>query len=415
MTLRRTATLIVIALLAALWVAVGSSGHSREDGRVTLTLSAISSTALTELVEEYSRVAPDVHIKVSAAPIDTYQTVLRTRLASGNAPDLFTVWPGNGNSMSVAQVAPLGTLADLSGTAWARSLPAATRRLLGAGGKVQMWTPGSNVIGAHYNKAVFARAGVTVPRTWSELLAACDAFRRAGFVPIAVGNQTPWVAQLIDYALAPTYAYPGGLDLDRELRSGRTTFGETGWRETLNRYVELSRHGCFQPNPNGTSLERVEAMVADGKAAMTVLVASSRASLEAANPEAEFGLFPFPAADRAEELRIPAGLSSGLAINAHSKHVAEARRFVAFLARPENARRFNAEASIIALDGTPGVGFLEPFLEFFHERRTVTFPDQLWPNADTQREHIAVAQDLLAQRESVDGGLRRLDRAYALR
>src|SRR5688500_13100779 len=127
-----------------------------------------------------------------------------------------------------------------------------------------MWTPGSNVIGALYNKAAFKRAGVAIPRTWSELVAACDRFRRSGIAPIAVGNQTPWVAQLINYALAPTHAYANQPDLDRELRAGRTTFTRSGWREAFTRYVELSRRGCFQADPNGTSLERAEAMVARG-------------------------------------------------------------------------------------------------------------------------------------------------------
>ena len=57
--------------------------------------------------------------------------------------------------------------------------------------------------------------------------------------------------------------------------------------------------------------------------------------------------------------------------------------------------------------------YLEPFLPYFKTRRTVPFMDQLWPNADTQQAHFAAAQDLLAGRETVDGALERLDRAYA--
>ena len=417
MTRRRTLAGIVfaIAALVVLWVVSSSTGRRHDDARVTLTLSAIRSTALSELVREYRKVAPDVRIVISTTPIDAYQTVLRTRLASGNAPDLFTVWPGNGNSMSVAQIAPLDALADLSDMPWARSLPPGAKGLLGSRGRVYMWSPGSTVLGALYNKAVFRRVGVPVPRTWGELIAVCDRFRRAGVTPIALANQTPWVAQLIDYALAPTHAYARQPRLDDDLRAGRTTFARSGWREALTRYLELSRHGCFQPDPNGTSLERVERMIASGDAAMTVLVGSALSIVGAANPGAEFGMFPFPAADRAEDLWVPAGIASGLAVNVHSPRATEALRFLEFLARPENVRRFNAEATNLALDGSGGARALDPFLPFFRTGRTVPFPDQMWPNADTQREHIAVAQDLLAGRETVDGGLRRLDRAYALR
>ncbi|MBE2320724.1 extracellular solute-binding protein [Solirubrobacter sp. CPCC 204708] len=405
----------VVGVMVALWVALGQSSGAHERGTVTLTVGVTRSTALAGLAEEYRRVAPHVRIRITTTPIDAYQTVMRTRLASGRAPDLLTIWPGNGNSMSAAQIAPLGVLADLSDTAYGRSVPAAARPLLGTDGRVRLWTPGSNVVGALYNRAVFRRAGVTVPRTWGELLAACDRLRQAGVAPIAVGNQTPWVAQLIDYALAPTHAYARDPHLDRELRAGRTTFARSGWREALTRYVELSRRGCYQADPNGTSLERAEAMVARGEAAMTVLVGPAHTSLHALNPEGEFGIFPFPAADRAEDLRVAAGIASGLGVNARSPRLPEALRFVEFLARPENTRRFNAEAQNLALDGSSGAAFLEPFVPYVRAGRTVPFPDQLWPNADTQREHIAVAQDLLAGRETIDGGLRRMDRAYALR
>jgi raffinose/stachyose/melibiose transport system substrate-binding protein len=127
-------------------------------------------------------------------------------------------------------------------------------------------------------------------------------------------------------------------------------------------------------------------------------------------------MFPFPAADRPQDLWIPAGLTAGFAVNARSPRAAAARRFLDFLARPENTLRFNREAFNIPLDPSQGsAGFLAGFLPYYRAGRTVPFPDQLWPNADTQREHIAVAQDLLAGRVTIDAALTRLDRAFALR
>jgi raffinose/stachyose/melibiose transport system substrate-binding protein len=108
----------------------------------------------------------------------------------------------------------------------------------------------------------------------------------------------------------------------------------------------------------------------------------------------------------------------GFAINARSPRRAAAERFIAFLARPENARKFNAESFNVPLDPSSTQGmpaFLTSFIPFYLAGRTVPFMDQRWPNADTQQEHIAVAQDLLAGRVTVDEGLRRMDRAFALR
>ena len=65
------------------------------------------------------------------------------------------------------------------------------------------FSPGTSVLGAIYNKKAFATAGVEPPTTWSELLTVCDKLKKKGIVPIALGAQTPWVTQLIDYALVP--------------------------------------------------------------------------------------------------------------------------------------------------------------------------------------------------------------------
>ena len=403
----------VVAAVIAAGLAVAACGTD-PDSRVTLSLATVSSPPLQDAIRAYRTVAPDVRIDVSFQSVDAYQAAVRTRIGGGRPPDIIGVWPGNGNAMAVHQIGPLGALVDLSDEPWARALPAEARPLMGTKGRVEMWAPGSTVIGAIYNRATLREAGVGVPRTWPELLAACAKLKRAGVVPIAVGNQTSWVTQLIDYALAPSTAFAAQPDLAQEMLAGRATFASSGWRETLNRYMELSERGCYQPNPNGTTIERQEALVARGEAAMAVTVAARMPFVEAAAPGAELGIFPFPAADTAEGLLIPAGVALGLGVSASSPHIAEAKRFLAFLARPETLRRFNQEG-FVPLDLDPRSGlpaYLEPFLPYFKDRRTVPFMDQLWPNADTQQAHFAAAQDLLAGRETVDGALDRLDRAY---
>ena len=281
-----------------------------------------------------------------------------------------------------------------------------------------MWTPGSAVIGAIYNKAIFRRAGVEVPRTWRELLSVFSRLRAAGIAPIALGNQTPWVTQLVDYAIAASTAYVDNPRLADDMRAGHATFATSGWRKTLSRYVELSKRGCYAPSPNGTTLERQRSLLATGQAAMIVQVAPVMHDVQLAAPRGEFGMFPFPANDRPEELRVAAGLSVGLAVSAKSPHRDEARRFLAFLNRPTIRAAFNAAGFNVPLNPSAGDGmpeYLKPFVPYLKRGHTVPFMDQLWPNADVQREHFAVAQDLLANRTTIDHGLQRLDAAFARR
>jgi len=111
-------------------------------------------------------------------------------------------------------------------------------------------------IGAIYNKKVFKEAGVTkLPTSWPELLAAADKIKAAGKIPFAVGNQTPWVTQLIPYAIAPSTAFTQAPNIAQDMLDGKKTFSNSGWRTVYERYLELEKKGYFNPSPNGTTFE----------------------------------------------------------------------------------------------------------------------------------------------------------------
>lgn len=409
-------------LAVALAAALAACGAGTQDGGVTLTLKHISDNepAFSELIAQYKRVAPHVTVQASYAPVDDLQTSLRAQIGGGNAPDLFVVWPGNGSAMSVEQLAPTGVLADLSGQGWIGDVPANLRPLLGAGGRTYMYSSGVMVIGAIANRDVLAAAGVAeFPRTWSELLRACERVKAAGKACIALGNQTPWVTQLLPYAIAPSTAFAQEPDLAEQMRSGRRTFADSGWRTVFERYLDLMRRGAFNPSPNGTTLEQQQALVGRGEAAMAVQVMATTRSVRAAAADAaDIAVFPFPAADDPDELKIPAGVSAGLGASAGSHHLDEAKRFIEWLAQPAQMAlyaRASGAIPLVGADAAPLSDVAEPFARFVAESRTVPFMDQQWPNAKVQPAHFAGIQDLTAGRIDVDGLLARLDAAYAQR
>jgi raffinose/stachyose/melibiose transport system substrate-binding protein len=415
------------AVAAALAVAAcgsgtqGDSGDSAGQGgeQVTLTLKHITDNepAFTRLIAEYKKVAPNVKIEASYAPVDDLQTSLRAQLGGGNAPDLFVVWPGNGSAMSVAQLAPTGLLADISDQDWIQNVPENLRGLLGVDGKTYMYSSGVTPIGAIYNKRVFAEAGVSEPpKTWSELLETCEKVKAAGKTCIALGNQTPWITQLIPYAIAPSTAFKEDPNLAQDMLDGKKTFSNSGWRTVFERYMELDRKGDFNKSPNGTTFEQQQAMVADGEAAMAIQVTSVAAGIvDAAKNKADISTFPFPAAENAADLKIPAGVSAGLGASANGKHLEEAKRFINWLAQPEQMAAYaneNASIPLVGADTAEISEFAKPYASFLTEGKTVPFMDQQWPNAKVQPAHFAGIQELFAGKTDIDGLLAKLDEAY---
>jgi len=416
-----------VALMAVAVAACGSgtqdsgSGDSGAGGGrpVTLTLTSITDakSAWEPLIAAYKKVAPNVTIKGSYAPTDQLQTALRAQLGAGNAPDLFVAWPGNGSAMAVQQLAPAGLVADISDQGWIKPVPDGLKPLLGTGGKTFMWSACVTPIGVIYNKRVFEQAGVTaLPATWDELLAAADKIKRAGKIPFAVGNQTPWITQLLPYAIAPSTAFAEDPNLAQDMLDKKKSFENSGWHTVFERYLELYRRGLFNKSPNGTTYEQTQSLVGSGKAAMAVqVIATMPPFLAAAKSKEDLGTFPFPAADSADALQIPAGMCAGLAASANGKHLDEAKKFIDWLGKPANMAIFSKATSSIPLVGAESANsdpVLKPFTPFLAKNQTVPFMDQQWPNAKVQPAHFAGIQELVAGKTDVAGLLKQLDEAY---
>jgi raffinose/stachyose/melibiose transport system substrate-binding protein len=422
----RGLTALFAVAAAAVLVAACGTGTSQDNGgggggngKTVMSLKAITDNkpAWQQAIADYKKAAPDVTINASYAPVDDLQTSLRAQLGGGNAPDMFVVWPGNGSAMAVQQLAPTGLLADISDQKWIGQVPEGLRPLLGDKGKTYIWSPGVTPIGAIYNKTVFKQAGIDKePTTWNELLADAQKIKAAGKVPIALGNQTPWITQLISYAIAPSTAFTTDPNLAQDMLAHKKSFENSDWDEVFKRYMELDQKGFFNKDPNGTTFEQQTNLVASGKAGMAIQVTGVLPTYEqAAKDPSVLGTFPFPANDQAGALKIPAGVSAGLAISANSKHADEAKKFVAFLGQPENMAKFAKSQYSVPL--IPPAGYtpdplVKPFTSYIKDNKSVPFMDQQWPNAQVQPAHFAGIQDLFAGKTDISGLLQKLDKAY---
>ena len=398
---------------------LAACGTSSGGGSGTLRVIGVADerVPLQQLTALYTKANAKTSFKATYAPVDQVQTSVRAQLGAGNAPDVHVLYPGNGSSMAMVQVAQAGLLADLSGQPWTKFIPDTFKPAFDYKGKTYLFSAGSSVIGAIYNKKVFQQTGVEPPKTWSELLDVCAKIKKAGKIPIALGAQTPWVTQLITYALVPSTVYAKDPTFDDQQLAGKTTFAQSGWRDAMDMYLELQSRGFFNPSPLGTTFEQQTSMVATGKAAMAVQVSAVLSGFrDAATSADDIAMFPFPGADDAAQLRIPAGIVVGLGVSARAKEADTAKQFIEFLGKPENINRWAQAVAAIPLkrDSSSKIDpVLDSFLPFIDDGKADPFMDQRWPNAEVQPVHFAVIQDLLGHKRSVDAALKKMDEAYA--
>lgn len=397
----------------------GSSGGSGGSAKTELKFVGVADekAAMDVLVPAYKQQNPDVTIATSYAPTDQVMTSLRTQLGAGNAPDLHVVYPGSGSAMSMTELQAAGLLSDLSAQSWTQSIPTGFKPAFQLDGKTYLFSAGSSVIGAIYNKAVFQKAKIdALPTTWPEFLAVCEKLKKAGVAPIALGAQTPWVTQLINYALVPSTVYAKDPTFDDKQQAGETSFAKSGWRDAMEMYLELQKKGYFNDKPNGTTYEQQTSMVGTGKAGMAIQVSAVLPAFrDAATKPDDLSMFPVPGAAEASQVWIPAGVVVGLGVSAKSAKADQAKAFVEYLGKQESINQWAKAIAAIPLtqDASSTIDpAVKSFLPYTKDK-AVPFMDQRWPNAEVQPTHFAVVQDLLAGKSTVDQALKKMDEAYA--
>ncbi|WP_435108553.1 ABC transporter substrate-binding protein [Nocardiopsis synnemataformans] len=413
MSKRILAPLTCLAAVAAL-TSCSADGSGSADG-LTVAANSTDRVPMDALVAAFQEANPDTEVTVTYADTDQLQSTLRTQLSSGTAPDVFTVWPGNGNPAAVQLLAPSGYLADLGDAEFASRIPEGDRPVTEFEGVTHIVPVTYSGIGVIYSQEALDGLGAEAPTTWSELIDLCGTARDEGMSLLALGNQTPWVTQLITYALAATTVYGEAPGFDERMAAGEASFADSGWRTAMEKYLEMEEEGCFNDDPLGTSYEASISGVVQGDSVGLVQIATTLSQVQSEMGDAELGMFALPATDDAGETLMPGSVSAAYGVNAESERMEEAMAFVDFLASDEGQDIYATEGgTLTALPNEDRE--IDPALttltEFQSDGRTVPFMDQRWPNPRVQQTHFTVIQQLFAGDVTVDDALAEMDAAY---
>lgn len=211
-THKKLFSLIVAAVLVfSVSVAGAQETDSVEKSVVyltTITPDQSAYQAMEEIVAAYNEeVNPLFSMEMQyIADKPSYLQKVKTLAASGELPDMFNVDADpyanilleNGLIQDITSVIEDNGLDEVflaAPLAWGRTSDG-----------VQIAIPIDYSIEVFwYNKAMFAEAGVEIPTTFDEFLAACQTLKDAGFTPISVSGKEQWT--LLRYIDMVTYKY----------------------------------------------------------------------------------------------------------------------------------------------------------------------------------------------------------------
>ena len=293
------------------------------------------------VVKEFETANPNIKISMEAVADEPMKDKLRVMMG-GSVPDIFFSWSGEFAKKFVRA----GAAMDL--TPYFREDPDLKGRF--APSLVTPTTFDGKIYGVPfrfsakffvYNKEIFAKSKLQPPKTWNDLMGACQTLKGAGVTAIALGNQAPWASAHYLTTLNQKIVPEDVRDRDYEPKTGE--FKDPGYVKALEALKTLNER-CFNPNVNTTSHEMSRQMFYAGKVGIIYDELPNFLRRYEANIPGKWDFFGFPdISDGKGKKNLITGAPDVFLVSAKTKYPKEALAFLKFLTNKANAGRLVKE------------------------------------------------------------------------
>ena len=339
---------VALALTGCSAGSLGSSGGG--SGGVALTFSVPNNQSTINAAESVAKAFmaqnPGITVNVESRPSGSEgDNIIKTRLATGDMTDLFVY-----NSGSLFQaIGPERNLVPLGDQPWVGALEENYKRVVTAGNQVYGAPFGPQLTGAIlYNKKVYAKLGLQVPRTWDAFVANSAAIKAAGIDPVVQTYGDTYTSQL--FVLGDFHNVAAAEpDFAERYTAGQAKFATSpaalkGWQH-LQQLHDLGYYNADFPT---AKMEAGMRKLGAGEGAQYPMLSAGIATLALASPEGakDIGIFPIPGDDAAKN-GLTVWSPSGVYIpkTTEGAKLDAAKKFEAFLASPAGCDAQSAGAT----------------------------------------------------------------------
>lgn len=368
---------------------------------------------LNELKVEFEKEYPNIKLDIQTVGGGAdYAAALKTKFASGDAPDIFS----NGG---YAEMDLWGDkMEDLSDQPWVNDLIPMAAEPMTKDGKVYGMPMNLEGIGILYNKDLFAKAGITeTPKTLSELEEAAKKLQAIDVIPFGNAYQEWWL--LGNQGISVAFAQQDNVDdFIASLNDGTGTIVGNKTFEEWSNYLKLTlQYG--QKNPLTTDANTHLAMFANGETAMMQEGNWAQTLVDNITPDMNIGMFPMPINEDAEKNdKMTVGIPANLVINKDSASKEEAKTFLNWLVTSDMGKEYIVKKwkfipALSTIEATPeDIGMLgSDVWNYVKEEKVYGLQSSKFPDGVTQ-EFASVIQQLIADKVDVNGWMNGMQAAW---
>jgi raffinose/stachyose/melibiose transport system substrate-binding protein len=321
---RRVITAIVLVSLAL------SSGFAQKTTLNFWTWRPEDVDAYNKLIAIFEKANPGIDIVLTAQKNTEYNTILSAAMSGGSGPDICQsrAYGGIEPFAQSGYIAPLESLVPELKAFDAGALRGASSI---KDNKVYGVPFAGQTLFIFYNKAIYKQLGLSIPDTWAEFLANCEAIKKAGIQPLANGGKDGWCFETLVGTMCPNLY--GANDFYDALVAGKTTFQDPRFVAAIAKLKELIP---YMPDLfMGVSYTDMQSAFINEQAAMFIGGSYEAGYFSAQNPKLDYDIFAAPVAKKGDKHYVATYTDGSFSLNASSKNKSAGIKFLRFLASKE--------------------------------------------------------------------------------
>lgn len=303
---------------------------------------------IEEIIQDFEKLHPDIDVQMTSVP--DAGTVLKTRMLSGDVPDVINLYPQN---IDFQEWANAGFFYDMTGQDYLDNLKNQYADKYAINGKVYNVPLTANVSGIYYNKTKFEALGLRAPETWDEFVQLVDDIKAAGETPFAIAGTEGWT--LNGYHQLSLITTTGSADAANEYlrysQPNSISADDDILKADAAKLDLLADEGNQQANWKGASYNDAIVAFTSEDALMTTNGSWALAAMRQQEPTFEISTFAFPGEEPGQSATVGAG-DFALSIAAETENLEAAETFVAYMTTPEPMQKYyDVDGSPVAVIG----------------------------------------------------------------